>query len=147
MSARRSIVAVYGEFVRSPYFVIVHSQPRAGHERFDQYKPGGLAELMLSAVEHITAGRPEILEEMCKLDAADKSKSSNRTRRYIAKSPADLYSAESAHLTSLSTEYKGYWFGTNADKKQTREVIELACRAAGVQYETVRKLPGFNSGA
>jgi len=147
MPTRNSILAVYGEFVRRPYFVIVHSRPRAGHERFDQYKPDDLTELMLSALEHITAGGEDVLDEMCKLDAADKGKSSHRTRRYIARRQDELYATESSHLTPLSVEYKGFWLSTNAKKTQTRHVIELACRATGVTYETVRKLPGFKSGA
>ena len=142
-----SVVAVYGEFVRKPYFVIVHSRPRAGHERFDQYVPDGLSELMLSTVGHLFAGHPELLEAMCKLDATNKGKSSHRTRRYVAKTRDELYSSDSSHLKALSVEYKGHWFGTNADKTQTREVIELACLAAGIPYQTVRKLPGFRGGA
>ncbi|KXS33098.1 MAG: hypothetical protein AWT59_0765 [Candidatus Gallionella acididurans] len=147
MQIRSAVLGVYGEFVQKPYFVIVHSRPQPGHARFDQYNPEGLTELMLSVVEHVTGGRPEVLKRMCELDAADKSASPHRTRRYIAKSRDELYSTDVDYLTSLSTEYKGYWFGTNAKKTQTRRVIELACRAANTPYETIRKLPGFKSGA
>ena len=150
MPLRSQVQAVYGEFVRRPYFVIVHSRPRPGHERFDrysQYSPDGLTELMLSTVEHLTGGRSELLDRMCELDSADKAKSSHRTRRYVAKSQDELYSQDSAHLSDMAVEYKGYWFGTNANKHQTREVIVLACRAASVPYATVRKLPAFANDA
>lgn len=145
MPIHSQALAVYGEFIQKPYFVIVHSRPRPGHDRFDQYNPEGLTELMLSVIEHVTGGRSEVLEQMCELDAADKSASQHRKRRYIAKSRDELYSTDVAYLTSQSTEYKGYWFGTNAKKTQTRCVIELACRAANTPYKTIRKLPGFKS--
>jgi hypothetical protein len=140
-----TILGVYGEFVCKPYFVIVHSHPRLGHERFDKYNPEGLTELMLFVVERLTGGQPEVLERMCKLDADDKSAIPNRTRRYIAKSREELYAADVAYLASQSREYKGYWFGTNAKRTQTKDVIQLACRAANVPYKTIRELPGFKS--
>lgn len=147
MPGRTSVVAVYYEFVRRPYYVIVHSCLRLGRERFDQYKPEGLTELVVSVLEHLTAGRREVLERMCALDAADKAASAHRSRRYIAAKSKDLYSGESSHLQSESVEFKGYWIGTNANKTQARSVIHLACEAIAVPCETVRKLLAFKNGA
>jgi len=140
-----AVVHVYGEFVRRPYFALVHSRPRPGHERFDQYNPGNLTELMLSVVEHLGAGRPEMLEKMCALDAADATKTQGRTRRYIAKRREDLYGDDSQHLASHSVEFRGHWFNTNAKHTQTQTVVRLACRACDVPYSSIRALKGFRS--
>lgn len=147
MSSKASVVSVYYEFVKRPFYVIVHSHVRAGHERFDQYQPKGLTELVLSVLEHVTVGRKEILERMCKLDEADKVASSHRARRYIAKRLEELYPSETSHLNGKSVEFSNYWIGTNADKIQASSTINLACRAVGVPYETVRKLATFKNGA
>ena len=138
-----SIMHVYGEFVHTPYFVIVHSNPRSGHARFDQYQPGGLTELMLSVVEHLTAGRSEYLDKMVDLDQEDKARSKSRTRRYIATRQEDIYAEKSQNLAAASVQYKGYWFSTNAKHTQTRKVVELACRACGVPYSSVRQFKAF----
>ncbi|HVK57130.1 MAG TPA: hypothetical protein VM532_19130 [Burkholderiales bacterium] len=142
-----SIAHVYGEFVHRPYFVIVRSHPRPGHERFDQYNSAGLTELMLSVVEHLTAGSPEYLECMCELDAADKARIPGRTRRYVSKRREELYAEDSQGLLPASVEYKGYWFNTNAKHTQTRQIIQLVCRACNVPYSSVRKLKGFTGDA
>jgi hypothetical protein len=140
MPSRSSIVSVYYEFVKRPFYVVVQSHMRDGHTRFDMYQPERLTELVLSALEHVTAGQRELLDRMCSLDASDKAASSHRSRRYVAKRQVDLYPSESLHLENKSVEYKGYWIGTNADKTQASSIIHLACRAADVPYETVRKL-------
>ena len=133
-------LAVYYEIVRKPYFVIVHSRVRVGHERFDQYvsKPDGLIEFMLSVVEHITSGQEQTLDRMCVLDDQDKQGSAHRKRRYIAKTYDELIDP---------VEYKGYGFSTNADRKQAYTVIELACRATEIPYITVRKFEAFKRDA
>jgi len=138
---------VYYEFIKRPFYVIVQSHLSAGHERFDQYQPEGLTELVLSVLEHVTAGRKEILDRMCDLDEADKAASAHRSRRYIAKRSKDLYPSESSYLEERSVEFDGYWIGTNVDKIQASSVIDLACRAADVPYETVRKLSAFKKAA
>jgi hypothetical protein len=147
MPSKMSVVSVYYEFIKRPFYVIVHSHMSAGHERFDRYQPKGLTELVLSALEHITAGQKEILEKMCRLDQADKKASSHRSRRYIAKHQEELYPSETSYLKEKSVEFNGYWIGTNADKIQASSIINLACRAAGVPYETVRKLAALKNGA
>ncbi len=143
MSSHVSVVSVYYEFVKRPFYVIVKSHLGAGHERVDRYQPKGLMELVLSVLEHVTAGRKEILERMCDLDEADKAASSHRSRRYIAKRSEDLYPSESSYLKEKSVEVSGYWIGTNADKIQAHSVINLACRAADIPYHTVRKFSAF----
>lgn len=145
MTDPRPTLHVYGEFVRRPYFVLIHSQLRPGHERFDQYNPAHLTQLMLSVVEHLSAGRPDLLEKMCVLDAQDKELIRGRTRRYIAKVREDLYAPDSQNLVAASIDYKGYWFNTNSKHTQTRQVVELACRACKIPYSSVRKLNGFAS--
>lgn len=145
MSNASAIEHVYGEFVRTPYFVLVHSRPRPGHERFDQYKPDSLTELVVSVIEHLMAGRPDLLETMSALDAEDKERIGGRTRRYIAKNKEELYSRDSAHLAQYSMEFRGYWLSTNAKHTQARQEVQLACRAAEVPYSSIRKLKGLSS--
>lgn len=147
MPSNKSVVSVYYEFIKRPFYVIVQSHLSAGHERFDRYQPEGLTELVLSVIEHVTAGRKEILDRMCDLDEADKAASAHRSRRYIAKHSEDLYPSESSYLKERSVEFSGYWIGTNVDKIQASSVINLACRAADVPYETVRKLAAFKKAA
>jgi hypothetical protein len=132
-----NLIVVYVEVVRKPYFAIVHTRLRDGHERFDQYvsKPDGLVEFMLAVVKHVAGGRAEILERMCVLDEQDKARSSHRTRRYIAEQSVDLYEP---------VDYLDFKFSTNADKAQAFAVIRLACRASGVSCESVRKFNAFS---
>jgi SeqA protein C-terminal domain len=145
MATPSPVTHIYGEFVHSPYFCLVHSHPRSGHERFDKYKPGALTELMLSVVEHLSAGRPDLLKKMCVLDAEDKERVPGRTRRYLAESEDELYEGGRRDLGSI--KYKGYWFSTNAKSVQTRQVVQLACRAIEVPYSSIRKLKGFAADA
>lgn len=147
MPSHKSVVSVYYEIVKKPFYVIVQSHLSVGHERFDRYQPEGLMELVLSVLEHVTAGRKEILDRMCDLDEADRAASAHRSRRYIAKRSEDLYPSESSYLEEKSVEFSGYWIGTNVDKIQAHSVIDLACRAADVPYETVRKLAVFKKDA
>lgn len=147
MPPHESVVSVYYEFIKRPFYVIVQSHLGAGHERFDRYQPEGLRELVLSVLEHVTGGRKEILDRMCDLDEANKAASAHRTRRYIAKRSEELYPSESSYLKERSVEFSGYWIGTNADKSQASSVINLACRAADVPCETVRKLAAFKKDA
>ena len=137
-----TILAIYGEFVRRPYYVIVHSQISSTHERYDRYLQGNnLTELLTAILTVLSAGRPWIMQKLCELDEIDRRTRPNRKRRYVAQSVEELYTPESAYLPSV--EYRGCWLGTNADRRQVRQVVELACKAANVPYDTVRALPGF----
>jgi hypothetical protein len=71
---------------------------------------------------------------MCELDEQSKHKSALRRKRYMAQSQE-----EADH----PVEYKGYWFSTPTNRTQAFAVIELACRATGASYETVRKFAAF----
>ena len=144
MSIHSSPFAVYCEFVLEPYFVIVHTRPRAGHERFDKYvHTRNLTELVISVIEQLTGGRNEILDKMCELDAARMAASKQRTRRYIATSVRDLYAPENAHLSSYSAEFKGYYFNTHANKSQAGSTIDLACKVVWVAYQSISEFPAF----
>ena len=143
MPTPTQLIAVYGEFIKKPYYVIVHSCPNEGHHRYDQYKPNRLTELVLSVLLQLTEGTAELLERMCELDESNMAVSAHRSRRYISLNRQELYPVESAHLTTESVEFKGYWIGTNANRTQAREVVELACAAANIPYQSVRKLAAF----
>ena len=80
---------------------------------------------------------------MVDLDQEDKARSKSRTRRYIATRQEDIYAEGSQNLAAASVQYKGYWFSTNAKHTQTRKVVELACRACGVPYSSVRQFKAF----
>jgi hypothetical protein len=140
MPTIKSPIGIYGEFVKKPYFVIVHSRLSVIHDRFDRYAET-LPELMLIVLRLLSEGRPGFMEQVSELDAVDLLASSHRSRRYVAKRVDDLYPAESSHLEPRSVEFSGYWIGTNADKTQARTVVELACKAACLSYASVRKLP------
>lgn len=127
-------LAVYYEVVNRPYYVLIHSRIRAGHDRFDRYasKPSGLIEFMLAVIDHLTSGQIGVLDRMCELDESKKRDSTHRKRRYVSKVCEELVSP---------VEFKGYFFSTNADKTQAFAVIELACTAIEIPYKTVRHLP------
>jgi len=143
MPTRSEVKHMYGEFVRAPYFCIVHSQLRAGHERFDQYQPDTLAELVFSVVDHLLPGRPELLKKMCELDAGDKARVAGRKRRYVAERRDELY--EDGRTDLSAEEHRGFWFSTNAKKTQARQMVQLACRASEVPYSSIRERNGFRS--
>ena len=58
-----------------------------------------------------------------------------RTRRYLAKTPEELYPGRPdlshEHSTQLSS---GWWLGTNVSRAQIERVIEMACEVAGISY-------------
>lgn len=58
-----------------------------------------------------------------------------RTRRYLARSPEELYPGRPdlshEHSTQLSS---GWWLGTNVSRAQIERIIEMACEVARVKY-------------
>lgn len=58
-----------------------------------------------------------------------------RTRRYLAKTPEELYPGRPdlshEHSTQLSS---GWWLGTNVSRAQIERIIEMACEVAGISY-------------
>jgi hypothetical protein len=58
-----------------------------------------------------------------------------RTRRYLARSPEELYPGRPdlshEHSTRLSS---GWWLGTNVSRAQIERIIEMACEVARVKY-------------
>lgn len=58
-----------------------------------------------------------------------------RTRRYLARSPDELYPGRPdlshEHSTQLSS---GWWLGTNVSRAQIERIIKMACEVARVNY-------------
>lgn len=58
-----------------------------------------------------------------------------RTRRYLAKTPEELYPGRPdlshEHSTQLSS---GWWLGTNVSRAQIERIIEMACDVARIKY-------------
>lgn len=58
-----------------------------------------------------------------------------RTRRYLARTPEELYPGRPdlshEHSTQLSS---GWWLGTNVSRAQIERIIEMACEVARVKY-------------
>jgi predicted type IV restriction endonuclease len=58
-----------------------------------------------------------------------------RTRRYLARSPEELYPGRPdlshEHSAQLSS---GWWLGTNVSRAQIERIIEMACEVARVKY-------------
>lgn len=58
-----------------------------------------------------------------------------RTRRYLARSPEELYPGRPdlshEHSTQLSS---GWWLGTNVSRAQIERIIKMACEVARVKY-------------
>ncbi|MCC7413296.1 MAG: hypothetical protein IT495_16900 [Gammaproteobacteria bacterium] len=58
-----------------------------------------------------------------------------RTRRYLARSPEELYPGRSdlsrEHSTQLSS---GWWLGTNVSRAAIERIIEMACEVARINY-------------
>lgn len=58
-----------------------------------------------------------------------------RTRRYLARSPEDLYPGRPdlsrEHSTQLSS---GWWLGTNVSRAAIERIIEMACEVARINY-------------
>ena len=137
------IVCVYLELVRTPYFYLIHTKVTQVHDRFDRYEPKTLRNFMVGLFAVLAEGRPEFLPRLAELDDAEFMKSPQH-RRYIAKERDVLY-IKSAHLERYSVEFQGYWVGTNVKRTQAGSVARLACQAAGVPCESIRKFPSFAS--
>jgi hypothetical protein len=58
-----------------------------------------------------------------------------RTRRYLARSPEELYPGRPdlsrEHSTQLSS---GWWLGTNVSRAAIERIIEMACEVARINY-------------
>lgn len=58
-----------------------------------------------------------------------------RTRRYLAKTPEELYPGRPdlshEHSTQLSS---GWWLGTNVSRAQIERIIQMACEVARIKY-------------
>lgn len=143
MPRQTHIIAVYGEFVKKPYYVIVHSRISNSHDRFDQYTASNLTELVLDILRILTAAYPGLMHGVCELDAASKTGSSHRKWRYVAKRAEELSSKKSGRLGLKSHKFENCWINAIVHKAQARKVIELACEAAEIPYSTVRKLSAF----
>jgi hypothetical protein len=57
-----------------------------------------------------------------------------RTRRYLARSPEELYPGRSDLASEHSQKIKSGWFvGTNVSHAQIKRIIEMACEVANIQ--------------
>jgi hypothetical protein len=58
-----------------------------------------------------------------------------RTRRYLAKTPEELYPGRPDLSHEHSTQLRsGWWLGTNVSRAQIERIIEMACEVARVKY-------------
>lgn len=58
-----------------------------------------------------------------------------RTRRYLAKSPGELYPGRPDLSNEHSTQLRsGWWLGTNVSRAQIERIIEMACEVARIEY-------------
>ena len=81
-----------------------------------------------------------IIEELCKRKGfADAFMGiSGTTRRYLARSPGELYPEKSRYLAnqggSVEQLSNGYYLMTNVGKGGVARIVQQACEAAGIEY-------------
>lgn len=72
-------------------------------------------------------------EEFCERFVARPKHS--RKRRYIARDKYDLYPGRRDLCENNSRQIKsGYWVGTNYNKSQIKQILEMACEVAGLKF-------------
>ena len=58
-----------------------------------------------------------------------------RTRRYLARTPSDLYPERPDLARDFSHELKpGWWLGINLSRARIKRIIEMACEVSGLRY-------------
>lgn len=58
-----------------------------------------------------------------------------RTRRYVARSPAELYPGRSDLANEFTAELGAGWYlGVNVSRAQIERIVEMSCDVAGLRY-------------
>jgi len=109
-------------------------------EVYEKYNAVTLSEFVQQLICALERLKPGLMKDMVELDAQDFQASRHRKRRYIAIDKGELY-PESPNLPKkFACPIGGDWIESNRSARQARAVAHLACRAAGVEYQSVRRL-------
>lgn len=86
-------------------------------------------EVLVTAFETLADIDPTFLERFA---ARPKH---GRTRRYVARSPGELYPGRPDLAREFFEKLKSGWFvGTNVSHAAIRQIVEMACEVAGLRY-------------
>jgi predicted type IV restriction endonuclease len=85
--------------------------------------------VLVSALEALSERDPEFLDRFIALPKH------GRTRRYVARTPAELYPDRPDLTAEHSHQLKsGYWLGINISGRQVERILEIACQATDLRY-------------
>jgi hypothetical protein len=94
-----------------------------------RYPARNAREVLVSVFEALSQRDTTFLERFAALPKH------GRTRRYLARSPEELYPGRPdlsrEHSTQLSS---GWWLGTNVSRAAIERIIEMACEVARINY-------------
>ena len=94
-----------------------------------RYPARNARDVMVSVFEALSQRDATFLERFAALPKH------GRTRRYLARSPEELYPGRPdlsrEHSTQLSS---GWWLGTNVSRAAIERIIEMACEVARINY-------------
>jgi hypothetical protein len=95
--------------------------------RFSQARSA--RDVMVSVFETLAQGDSTFLERFAALPKH------GRTRRFLARSPDELYPGRPDLARDYSTQLSsGWWLGTNVSRAAINRIIEMACEVAHVTY-------------
>ncbi len=86
-------------------------------------------DVLVKVFEKLAEGNPGFLERFAALPKHGK------TRRYLARTPDELYPGRPDLARDHSHELRsGWWLGTNLSRNSIRRILEKACEVARVSY-------------
>lgn len=101
-------------------------------EFFDSLHPWSIGEALHETLERVEEAVPGSLEKAARCDDEDWLANERRTRRRIAESP-DLLYINSPHLNRYCQAVAGYYVITNISWQDVPEILQLVCKAAGIE--------------
>jgi hypothetical protein len=129
---------VYLGVVVRPYRYVLEWYGSPSTTMYERRCPPTLRELVLGLFEVLGVGRPSFLRDLAELDDGT-FMGTRQQRRFIAER-RDLLYIGSPHLAKHAVQVQDYWLATNVGHKEVGGICRLACKAAGVKYESLAKL-------
>src|SRR5712692_2261433 len=129
---------VYLGLVVRPYRYVLEWYGSPSITMYERRSPPKLQELIVGLFEVLAVGRPSFLRRLAELDDG-KFMGTRQERRFIAER-RDLLYIGSPHLIKYAVKFQDYWLATNIGHKEVGAICRLACKAAGVKFESLAKL-------
>lgn len=135
MAKYPKVLGLYTSRLRDPTRrLVIHLQVGPRLERYEVLAPSTLKEMVLEALSTLTDSDPNFPSRLEQTDAAEYQRNSYRSRRYFATDRNELYPNSSHLTTKYSEKFKNFWLATNIGWNESRAILRMASKAAGVKY-------------